>query len=68
MGFDDYFKHSDGHRIGLDIHERLNFGPGFESNVVHENYIMMVEPGVYLSEKDDVRIEDDIWVAREGNE
>ncbi|WP_028399160.1 Xaa-Pro dipeptidase [Ectobacillus panaciterrae] len=66
-GYGQYFGHSTGHGIGLEIHE----GPGLSmrSDVVLEpGMVVTVEPGIYVPNLGGVRIEDDILVTKDGNE
>lgn len=67
-GYGKYYNHGSGHGIGLDIHEGPNFGPRWRSNVITENNVMTVEPGIYLPTKGGVRIEDDLLITKDGNE
>lgn len=65
-GYGDYFGHSTGHGIGLDIHE----GPTLSVNsdtILKPGMIVTVEPGIYLSGIGGVRIEDDILITETGN-
>lgn len=66
-GYGEYFGHSTGHGIGLDVHE----GPGlsFRSDVpLEEGMVVTVEPGIYVPEVGGCRIEDDTIVTKTGNE
>ncbi|REJ10550.1 M24 family metallopeptidase [Halobacillus trueperi] len=66
-GYGEYFGHSTGHGIGLDVHE----GPGlsFRSDVtLEEGMVVTVEPGIYVPNVGGCRIEDDTIVTKTGNE
>lgn len=66
-GYGDYFGHSTGHGIGLEIHE----GPTLSvrsDTVLEPGMAVTVEPGIYLPGKGGVRIEDDILITEQGNE
>ncbi|WP_134698829.1 Xaa-Pro peptidase family protein [Ammoniphilus sp. YIM 78166] len=66
-GFGEYFGHSTGHGIGLEVHE----GPGLSSKsdvVLKPGMVVTVEPGIYVSQLGGVRIEDDIIITENGCE
>ncbi|ARI77087.1 M24 family metallopeptidase [Halobacillus mangrovi] len=66
-GYGEYFGHSTGHGIGLDVHE----GPGlsFRSDQrLEEGMVVTVEPGIYVPNVGGCRIEDDALITKEGNE
>ncbi len=56
-GYAGTFGHSLGHSLGLEIHESPNFASGVEQ-IIGENVVISVEPGIYLEGKYGVRIED----------
>ncbi len=65
-GYGEYFGHALGHSVGLDIHESPNFSPKC-STVLKEGMVLSVEPGIYLPEKFGVRIEDLVYVTKNGS-
>ena len=61
-GYGEYFIHSTGHGVGLDIHE-LPVISGTSETVLEEGMVFTVEPGIYLPEEFGVRIEDTLIVT-----
>tara|TARA_B100000945_G_scaffold320399_1_gene330373 strand:- start:2954 stop:4030 length:1077 start_codon:yes stop_codon:yes gene_type:complete len=62
-GYGEKFIHSTGHGIGLEVHtlpriSQLNKEP------LLENYVVTIEPGIYLEGWGGVRIEDDCWIQK----
>jgi Xaa-Pro aminopeptidase len=66
-GYGDKFIHSTGHGIGLEIHAYPRLSQQSEE-ILKENNVVTIEPGVYLAGWGGVRIEDDIIVKKDGNE
>ena len=60
-GYGKNFIHSTGHGVGLDVHERPWIRP-LEDEVLQENMVITVEPGIYIKAKFGIRIEDTIVV------
>lgn len=65
--YEKYFKHSLGHGIGLDVHEIPSLSSK-SKDILKENMIVTVEPGIYLQGKFGVRIEDMGRVTKTGYE
>lgn len=63
-GYGEYFKHSTGHGVGLEIHEQPFVSPK-SSTILSEGMIITVEPGIYLPDKFGVRIEDMVAVTKD---
>jgi len=60
-----YFTHSTGHGLGLEVHEMPRLGTG-EKAVLEEGMVVTVEPGVYIEGLGGIRIEDDVLVTADG--
>ena len=63
-GYGEFFTHSFGHSLGLDIHEAPNASPG-ENRLLPAGAVISAEPGVYLPGQFGVRIED-VLILKEG--
>ncbi len=61
QGYEGCFGHGLGHGVGLEIHEEPRFSPGCQE-ILKNNMVITVEPGIYLAGKFGVRIEDFVVV------
>lgn len=55
------YEHSTGHGVGLEIHESPRLSP-LSSDLLQDNYVFTVEPGVYIQGKWGMRIEDSVVI------
>lgn len=58
------YPHSLGHGIGVEVHESPSVSPK-SKETIKENMCFTIEPGMYVSGKFGIRIEDDIWMTKE---
>jgi Xaa-Pro aminopeptidase len=61
-GYGENFRHSLGHGLGYDVHENPRVAHGNTSNIIPENCVITIEPGIYLPGKFGMRIEDDVVI------
>jgi Xaa-Pro dipeptidase len=65
-GFGDYYTHSLGHGIGLEIHEPPSVSQRSNETLVVGN-VVSDEPGIYIHGFGGVRIEDTVLITRGGS-
>ncbi|MEM2005543.1 MAG: aminopeptidase P family protein [Zestosphaera sp.] len=66
-GLEQYFIHSLGHGVGLEVHERPRLAQGVD-DVLMEGMIITVEPGTYMPGSFGVRLENMVLVKKRGCE
>jgi len=62
-----YFTHSTGHGLGLEIHEAPRLAAG-QTQILEPGMVITIEPGAYIPGKQGVRIEDVVVVTSTGCE
>lgn len=61
-GFGEYFVHSTGHGVGLDVHEAPS-AARTGTGVLAEGMTLTIEPGIYIPSRAGVRIEDTLIIT-----
>ena len=64
-GYGDKFIHSTGHGLGLEVHTYPRIS-SYNTSPLLENYVITIEPGIYLEGWGGVRIEDDCLIQKDG--
>lgn len=59
--YENTFTHSLGHGLGIEVHEYPSF-----DEVLKENMVITIEPGIYIKGLGGVRIEDGIIITKNG--
>lgn len=62
-----YFRHSLGHGVGLDIHEGYNASPR-STDTYETGNVTSIEPGIYIPGRYGIRIEDLLYLSPRGRE
>ena len=66
-GYKNYFPHSLGHGIGIQLYE----GPSLaadSTDVLTAGHVVTLEPGIYIKEKFGIRIEDLLYISSQSTE
>jgi len=56
-GFGEYYVHSTGHGVGLDIHE-MPYISSRSDTIIEDGMVYTIEPGIYIPNEFGIRIED----------
>ena len=66
-GYGEYFGHSLGHGVGMEVHEMPTVAPE-DKGILEPGMIITIEPGIYLEDWGGVRVEDMVLVTDSGCE
>ena len=65
--YGEYFGHGFGHSLGREVHETLSASP-LSEDILPAGAVMSAEPGIYLTGRCGVRIEDTVYITEDGCE
>ncbi len=75
--YQPFYMHRTGHWLGMDVHDVGDYKLDEQWRILEAGMMLTVEPGLYIAANSDVdpkwhnigiRIEDDVYVTRHGNE
>ena len=66
FGLDEYFSHSLGHSLGIEIHEEPRLSRLSKCESLEKNMIVTDEPGIYIANVGGIRIEDTVLITENG--
>ena len=68
FGLDEFFTHSLGHSLGIEIHEEPRLSKLSKCESLEKNMIVTDEPGIYIANVGGIRIEDTVLITDRGAE
>ena len=66
-GYAEHFLHSTGHGLGMEVHEAPNISQS-NTQKLPVGAVITCEPGIYITGLGGVRIEDDLYLTKNGAE
>ncbi len=66
MGYGEFFIHSTGHGLGIDVHEIPSVSAKMPM-ILEPGMVITIEPGIYIENLGGARIEDDVLVTDSGH-
>lgn len=62
-GYGEYFRHSLGHGLGLEVHEPPLLSSRNTNGIIPAECVVTIEPGIYIPGRFGMRLEDDVYVG-----